>query len=99
MSTQHPDFPKAARVALADPQLRRNMGKATSTIRTKRARVVAELADWEELRAAGAAIKDETLRHLDTYLTQLEGRVLEAGGQVHWARDAAEANQLVVNLV
>jgi L-lactate dehydrogenase complex protein LldF len=99
MATRLPDFPKAARVALADPQLRRNMGKATSTIRAKRARVVSELPDWEELRAAGAAIKDETLRHLDTYLTQLETRVLEAGGQVHWARNAAEANQIAVNLV
>jgi L-lactate dehydrogenase complex protein LldF len=99
MATQLPDFPKAARVALADPQLRRNMGKATSAIRAKRARVVGELPDWEALRTAGAAIKDETLRHLDTYLTQLEACVLEAGGQVHWARDAAEANQIVVDLV
>ena len=50
-------FPVAARAALADTQLRRNLGKATRTIRAKRAAVVAELPDWEELRAAGEAIK------------------------------------------
>ena len=43
-------FPVAARRALADSQLRRNLGKATETIRAKRAAVVAELPDWEELR-------------------------------------------------
>ena len=44
-------FPVAARKALANTQLRRNLGQATATIRAKRAAVVAELPDWEELRA------------------------------------------------
>ena len=48
-------FPQAARAALGDSQLRRNLGHATSTIRDKRARVVAEVADWEALREAGRA--------------------------------------------
>ena len=46
-------FPDAARWALADTQLRANLGHATRTIRAKRAAVVAELPDWEELREAG----------------------------------------------
>jgi len=94
-----PAFPAAAKAALANTQLRRNLTKATTTIRAKRARVVEELTDWEELRAAGAAIKDETLRHLDHYLLQLEGAVTRAGGRVHWARDAAEANTIIARLV
>ncbi|WP_045878434.1 lactate utilization protein B [Pseudofrankia sp. DC12] len=92
-------FPAAARTAVADTQLRRNLGNATSTIRAKRASVVAELPDWAELRAAGAAIKDDVLAHLDRYLLQLEERVTAAGGQVHWARDAVEANRIVTDLV
>src|SRR5262245_51409658 len=92
-------FPVAARAALADTQLRRNLGKATRTIRAKRAAVVAELPDWEELRAAGQAIKQHTLAHLDHYLEQLESRVREHGGTVHWARDANEANCIVTGLV
>ncbi len=92
-------FPVAARRALADTQLRRNLAKATSTIRAKRARVVAELPDWEELREAGRAIKAHTLAHLDTYLEQLESQVTARGGTVHWARDAPEANRIVTGLV
>ncbi len=40
-------FPDAARDALADSQLRRNLGHATRTIRNKRLSVVGELDDWE----------------------------------------------------
>ncbi|MCW2706307.1 MAG: iron-sulfur cluster binding protein [Frankiales bacterium] len=92
-------FPVAAREALADPQLRANLGRATSTIRAKRAAVVAEVPDWEELRASGAALKDAVLADLDRYLVQLEEAVTRAGGTVHWARDATEANAIVTELV
>jgi L-lactate dehydrogenase complex protein LldF len=94
-----PAFPDAARSALADTQQRRNLRKATGTIRDKRARVVSELPDWEELRESGRAIKDHTLRNLDRYLEQLEAAVTAAGGAVHWARDAAEANRVVTGIV
>ncbi len=92
-------FPVAARRALANTQLRRNLGKATATIRAKRAAVVAELPDWEELREAGRAIKAHTMRHLGHYLTELESQVTARGGTVHWARDAIEANRIVTDLV
>ena len=92
-------FPVAARRALADTQLRANLAMATATIRAKRAAVVAELGDWEELRAAGQEAKAGAMRHLDRYLEQLETRVQARGGTVHWARDAVEANQIVAGLV
>jgi L-lactate dehydrogenase complex protein LldF len=91
-------FPVAARRELANPQLRANLRNATETIRGKRARVVAELPDWEELREAGRAIKADVLAHLDEYLVQFEGAVAAAGGQVHWARDGAEANAVVADV-
>ncbi|MGA2295385.1 MAG: LutB/LldF family L-lactate oxidation iron-sulfur protein [Acidimicrobiales bacterium] len=92
-------FPLAAREALKDGQLRENLRNATTTIRAKRAAVVAEVPDWMELRASGAAIKDHALANLDTYLLELERNVVERGGTVHWARDANEANDIVVQLV
>jgi L-lactate dehydrogenase complex protein LldF len=92
-------FPAAARRALGDTQLRRNIGKATSTIRAKRAAVVAEVPDWQELREAGRALKTATMARLPELLTQLEERVTAAGGNVHWARDANEANAIVTDLV
>src|ERR1035438_7680376 len=90
-----PSFPVAARTAVADSQLRRNLAHATRTIRAKRTAAVAELTDWEALRAAAKAIKDHTLANLDTYLLRLEENVTRAGGHVHWAQDAAEANAIV----
>ncbi len=96
---QEAPFPVAAREALGDGQLRRNLRKATTTIRAKRAAVVSELPDWEQLRAAGQEIKARTMADLGRYLTQLEAAVQARGGTVHWARDAAEANQIVTRLV
>jgi L-lactate dehydrogenase complex protein LldF len=91
-------FPVAARRELANPQLRANLHNATETIRGKRARVVAELPDWEELREAGRAIKAHVLANLDEYLVQFEGAVAAAGGHVHWARDGVEANAVVAEV-
>jgi L-lactate dehydrogenase complex protein LldF len=91
-------FPVAARRALADSQLRTNLGKATSTIRAKRAGVVAEVGDWEALREAGAAIKARAMATLPEQLERLEASVTAAGGVVHWARDAAEANRIVAGI-
>jgi L-lactate dehydrogenase complex protein LldF len=91
-------FPEAARVELANAQLRKNLRHATGTIQDKRARVVAELPDWEELREAGKQIKQELLADLDWYLMRFEQAVLRAGGHVHWAVDAAEANAVVIDV-
>ncbi len=92
-------FPAAARTALADTQLRRNIGHATATIRAKRARVVGEVPDWEELRVAGQQVKAATMARLDEHLERLEAEVTARGGVVHWARDANEANAIVTRLV
>ncbi|MFC0845010.1 LutB/LldF family L-lactate oxidation iron-sulfur protein [Streptomyces noboritoensis] len=94
-----PAFPEAAREAVGNRTLRANLRHATHTIRDKRAKAVAELADWQQLREAGKQIKDHTLRHLDRYLLQLEESVVRAGGTVHWAADADEANRIVADLV
>jgi L-lactate dehydrogenase complex protein LldF len=93
-----PAFPSAAREALADTQLRKNLAHATSTIRAKRAAVVTEVDEWEELRLAGAAIKDNTLHHLDEHLLALEESLTARGATVHWARDAAEACAIVADI-
>ena len=91
-------FPVAARRELANVQLRANLRSATDTIRDKRARVVAEVPDWEALRDAGRAIKADVLARLDELLLQFEAAVADAGGHVHWARDAAEANAVVAGV-
>ena len=97
--TGSPNFTEGARVALANPQLRKNLANATTTIRAKRNLRVAELETWEDLRLAGEAIKNQTLAQLSDLLVQFENNVTRAGGHVHWARDAAEARSIVRTLV
>jgi len=99
MKSGTPTFEETAKSYLENTQLRRNLGRATQTIREKREQAVGELPDWEALREAGSGIKRRVMRHLDHYLEQLEQSVQEAGGTVHWARDAAEANRIIVELV
>jgi len=91
-------FPAAARESLQDSQLRRNLGKATQTIRAKRLRTIQELPDWEQLRDAGAAIKARAMATLPEQLERLEAAVTRAGGTVHWARDGAEATAIVARI-
>ena len=94
-----PSFPVAAKHELANDQQRANLRHATHTIRDKRAKVVGELDTWEQLRLAGEAIKNRVLRNLPDYLLQLEASLTANGATVHWARDAEEANRIVVDLV
>jgi L-lactate utilization protein LutB len=76
-----PTFQASAKQALANTQLRHNLSKATHTIRAKSAQVISEMPDWQELREAGRALKERTLRHLDTYLLELEASVQQASRQ------------------
>jgi L-lactate dehydrogenase complex protein LldF len=92
-------FEEAAPAALADRRLRANLTKATTSIRSKRAAVVDELPYWEALRDQGTAARERSLNDLDTVLLTLERAVQAAGGLVHWARDALEANETVVRIV
>jgi L-lactate dehydrogenase complex protein LldF len=92
-------FPEAALSVLRDSQLRKNVAHAIDVIQAKRARLVAEKMDWQELRAAAAAIKDEALEHLDSYLVQFEERCTAAGGHVHWAADAADARRIILEIL
>lgn len=92
-------FPIEAHAALADTQMRNNVRHATETIQAKRQRVVAEMANWQELREAGKQIRTHTMKFLEAYLLQFEANCTKAGGIVHWAADADEARRIVVDLV
>ncbi len=91
-------FDANARAALVDEQLRGALRKATGQFGKHRLAAARDLSNWEELRTEARAIKDEVLLHLDHYLEQFADNAERRGAQVHWARDAAEANQIVYNL-
>jgi L-lactate dehydrogenase complex protein LldF len=92
-------FPEAVLPVLRNPQLRKNVAHAIDVIQAKRGKLVVEKTDWQALRTAGAAIRTHALENLGAYLTQFEERCTAAGGAVHWAADAAEARQIILNLL
>ncbi len=88
-------FDRHARAALADGQLRGALRQATTLFGERRQAALATAPDWEGARDRARAIKDETLLHLDRYLEEFSANAERAGARVHWARDAAEACEVI----
>src|SRR5438477_1866515 len=91
-------FDANARAALRDVQLRGALRQATSLFGKRRLAAAQRLPDWEDLRAEARRIKDQTLLNLDKYLEEFTANAEAAGARIHWARDAAEANEIVKRL-
>jgi L-lactate dehydrogenase complex protein LldF len=89
-------FKDNARHALGDPQLQKALRNLRTGFAERRAHAVSQLPEWEKLRDEAVAIKRHTLANLDFYLEAFEQKVTAQGGQVHWCRDAAEANVAVL---
>ena len=94
-----PPFPAAALPILQNTQLRKNVAHATDVIQAKRNRLVAEKADWQELRTAASSIRAHVLANLAAYLEEFETKCTAAGGVVHWAADAAEARAIILRIL
>ena len=98
-SFEETPFPKYAKEELKNEQLRANLRFVTHAIRNKRANVTSELPDWQELRNTGESVKNYVLANLPELLEQFERNFTAAGGHVHWARNATEANQIALDLI
>ena len=53
---------------------------------------------WPEWREAAKQIKDYALAHLDETLVEFEKNLTRKGVVVHWARNAEEANKIVLQI-
>jgi len=84
--------------ALADAKLQKALGHIKTGFIERRRKAAERLPEFETLRDAAKAIKDHTLAHLDLYLERFEAKVIAAGGQVHWCRDAAEARATILEI-
>jgi L-lactate dehydrogenase complex protein LldF len=71
---------------------------ATKRFIGSRADRIRELPEWEELRQAASDIRLFTIQNLDYYLRVAADAIEKAGGVVHWAKDAEEACQVVVDI-
>lgn len=95
------DFSSASRNSILDPQLRRALQRVGAGFDTARREAIQEVSPqvWEDWREQARQIKVHTLDHLDYYLDQLHHNVTKAGGHVHFAQDADQANAVVATLV
>lgn len=91
-------FDDRAAGAIRDAGLQSSLKALQQGFVGNRRRAVEAFPDFEGLRSAGQAIRDHTLEHLDYYLEKYEAEVVRRGGQVHWARDAAEAREIILGL-
>src|ERR1051326_2628576 len=95
---EHHDFLGASAQAMENPPLQAALVRLTETLMTANRRGDAALPGSDQLRDHAKKIKEHTLAHLDVYLEPLEAPVRRAGGQVHWAADAAGARQIVIDI-
>ena len=96
MSTQHS---KAAEIYQMKPEVVERHDKTFFGVRQKRDRMAQALPEWEDLREAASQIKKHTITHLADYLEQFESNAVKNGIHVHWARDAKEYNETVVDIL
>ena len=91
-------FDQNARAAVADMQLRGALRNVTTLFAARRREGIATMPGWEAAREKARSIKADVLLHLDRYLEAFEANVQRAGTQVHWARDGAEACDIITRL-
>jgi len=93
------DFLNGAHDALANDRLQKQLAKSLKDgFQKKRLKGMSRLPEYEQLRDRARDIKIHTLENLDLYLEQFETQVINAGGQVHWAKDDGEACQIILDI-
>lgn len=97
---QAPDttFAQRAEIALQDTNLQEALGRAMDHFVHGRQHAFAVLPHGEALRDHARIIRANTLAHLDEHLLTFERNAQANGSIVHWAADAAEAQQIVLKI-
>ena len=98
MEIRSNEFKERSVFAIHDANLQTALGRARYGFVGKRALQVAELPEFEQLREEAKSLKNHVLDNLDHYLERYEQAVTAAGGRVHWARDAAEAREIILGI-
>jgi len=95
------DFSAASTKAIADPKLRRALDRVASGFHVARLQRIEEATPqvWDGWKTQAREIKAHTIEHLDYYLDLLYKNVTAAGGQLHFANDAKQANDIVSHIV
>jgi L-lactate dehydrogenase complex protein LldF len=93
------DQAEAAERFLAATSHQKQHDERLWTLRQRRDEQMWSIPEWEEMRSLASAIKEHTLSRLDTYLEMFEAKAKANGVVVHWAKDAAEHNEIVQDIL
>ncbi|EGK00691.1 lactate utilization protein B [Dysgonomonas gadei] len=96
MSTKHT---KAADRFIANKEQETWHNETLWMVREKRDRMAMAIPEWEHLRELAAKVKMHTITHLDQYLEKFVSNAESNGVIIHWAKDAAEHNQIVYDIL
>ena len=96
MSTEHT---KRAEKFLQNPDKVARHDQTFWSVRAKRDVLAYQLEEWEQLREAASQFKKHTITHMADYLEEFERNATKNGAIVHWARDAKEYNEIVMDIM
>ncbi|SMD11757.1 L-lactate dehydrogenase complex protein LldF [Desulfocicer vacuolatum DSM 3385] len=98
MEVRTQEFATGASDALADQQLRTNLRKFMTILKTLRKQVSSEVVNLDELQQRAKDVKNHALENLDYYLELFETKLSENGGRVHYAQTPEDLNQIVIEI-
>lgn len=96
MSTK--EFHQSIRISLSNGSLQAALD--ANAERRVKGRITAfdSLPDWRERRHQAHAVRADVIAHLDQYIEKFIARVVQNGTLVHFAKDAAEAVEIVLRI-
>ncbi len=92
-------FMKQARVMAGDLRHRKIIRTALGNYYIVRDKRKASFQDWQSARQLAAEIKWEAVNHLDKHLEEFVTKLEARGTKVHWASDAAQAREIILQIV
>lgn len=93
----HAPYQERVDAALNNRHLKSALSRATGRMSLQRENAMSAV-DGESLRAEVRQMKEDVLRNWPALLEQLERNLTANGARVHWARDAAEANAIILEI-
>jgi L-lactate dehydrogenase complex protein LldF len=98
MTASVKQFRQTAFIAVEDVRLQTALEGATGRFHSARTVAIAELPDADAMRDHFKTIRANTLANLAEHLETFERNSIANGSNVHWARDASEAQKIVLDI-
>lgn len=92
------EFRQRAKTAIEDIRLQGALDGGTGKLWEMRRLTFEELPNSDALRDHFKAIRSATLKNLGEHLETFEKNATAAGANVHWARDGADAREIVISI-